>query len=243
MEENMYLCIDLKSFYASVECVDRGLDPMTTNLAVADPDRGEGTICLAISPAMKSLGIKNRCRVYESPKNVEYLKAPPRMRRYIQYSADIYGIYLKYFAKEDIHVFSIDEAFFYVNPYLSLYGLTAKELAQEIMADVLTTTGITAAAGIGTNLYLAKVALDILAKHAEDNIAFLDEGLYRKKLWRHKPLTDFFRVGTGIMKRLSHAGLITMEDVAFAEEEQLYRMFGVDAELLIDHAGAGKVSQ
>ncbi|MEY8423594.1 DNA repair protein [Lachnospiraceae bacterium 38-14] len=236
MEENMYLCIDLKSFYASVECVDRGLDPMTTNLAVADPDRGEGTICLAISPAMKSLGIKNRCRVYEIPKNVEYLKAPPRMRRYIQYSADIYGIYLKYFAKEDIHVFSIDEAFFYVNPYLSLYGLTAKELAQEIMADVLTTTGITAAAGIGTNLYLAKVALDILAKHAEDNIAFLDEGLYRKKLWRHKPLTDFFRVGTGIMKRLSHAGLITMEDVAFAEEEPLYRMFGVDAELLIDHA-------
>ena len=236
MEKSMYLCIDLKSFYASVECVDRGLDPMTTNLAVADPDRGEGTICLAISPAMKSLGIKNRCRVYEIPKNVEYLKAPPRMRRYIQCSADIYGIYLKYISKEDIHVFSIDEAFFYVSPYLSLYGLTAEELAQKIMADIKVTTGITAAAGIGTNLYLAKVALDILAKHAEDNIAFLNQELYRKKLWRHRPLTDFFRVGAGTMKRLCRVGISTMEDVAFAEEDLLYRMFGVDAELLIDHA-------
>lgn len=236
MEESMYLCIDLKSFYASVECVDRGLDPMTTNLAVADPDRGEGTICLAISPAMKSLGIKNRCRVYEIPKNVKYLKAPPRMSRYIQCSADIYGIYLKYIAKEDIHVFSIDEAFLDVSPYLSLYGLTAKELAQKIMEDIKTTTGITAAAGIGTNLYLAKVALDILAKHAEKNIAFLNESLYRKKLWRHRPLTDFFRVGAGIMKRLYSVGIMTMEDVAFAEEDLLYRMFGVDAELLIDHA-------
>lgn len=236
MKENIFFCIDLKSFYASVECVDRGLDPMTTNLAVADPDRGEGTICLAISPAMKSLGIKNRCRVYEIPKNVEYLKAPPRMRRYIQYSAEIYGIYLKYIAKEDIHVFSIDEAFLDAGPYLSLYGLTPKELAQKIMADIKTSTGITAAAGIGTNLYLAKVALDILAKHAEDNIAFLDEDLYRKKLWRHRPLTDFFRVGEGTMKRLCRVGIMTMEDVAHAREDLLYRMFGVDAELLIDHA-------
>lgn len=236
MKENIFFCIDLKSFYASVECVDRGLDPMTTNLAVADPDRGEGTICLAISPAMKSLGIKNRCRVYEIPKNVEYLKAPPRMRRYIQYSADIYGIYLKYIAKEDIHVFSIDEAFLDAGPYLSLYGLTPKELAQKIMADIKTTTGITAAAGIGTNLYLAKVALDILAKHTEDNIAFLDEDLYRKKLWRHRHLTDFFRVGEGTMKRLCRVGIMTMEDVAHAREDLLYRMFGVDAELLIDHA-------
>lgn len=236
MEKRVYLCIDLKSFYASVECVERGLDPLRTNLAVADPDRGIGTICLAISPSMKALGIKNRCRVYEIPSYIEYIKAPPRMKLYIQYSADIYAVYLKYVAKEDIHVYSIDEAFLDVTPYLSLYRLTAKELALRIMEDIKRTTGITAAAGIGTNLYLAKVALDIMAKHEKDNIAFLDEERYQKNLWNHRPLTDFWRVGEGTVKRLHRLGIFTMGDVAHADEEALYRMFGVDAELLIDHA-------
>lgn len=236
MEKRVYLCIDLKSFYASVECVERGLDPLRTHLAVADPDRGIGTICLAISPSMKALGIKNRCRVYEIPSHVEYIKAPPRMKLYIKYSADIYAVYLKYVAKEDIHVYSIDEAFLDVTPYLSLYRLTAKELAVRIMDDIKNTTGITAAAGIGTNLYLAKVALDIMAKHEKDNIAFLDEERYQKRLWDHRPLTDFWRVGTGTVKRLRRLGIFTMGDVAHADEEVLYRMFGVDAELLIDHA-------
>ena len=201
MDERMYLCIDLKSFYASVECVDRGLDPMTTNLAVADPERSEKTICLAISPSMKALGIKNRCRVFQIPKNVKYIMAPPRMKLYIDYSAEIYAVYLKYIAKEDIHVYSIDEAFLDVTHYLSLYQLTPKELAVKIMADIKKTTGITATAGIGTNLYLAKVALDITAKHVEDNIGYLDEERYQKELWNHKPLTVFWRVGAGSEKR------------------------------------------
>lgn len=232
----MYLCIDLKSFYASVECVERGLNPMTTNLVVADPERGAGTICLAISPAMKALGIKNRCRVYQIPQNVKYIMASPRMQLYIDYSADIYGVYLKYLAKEDIHVYSIDEAFLDVTDYLSLYQLTAKELAVKIMADIKETEGITATAGIGTNLYLAKVALDITAKHVKDNIGYLNEELYQKNLWSHKPLTDFWRVGAGTVKRLAGMGITTMKDIAHADVDMLYRMFGVDAELLIDHA-------
>ena len=236
MDERMYLCIDLKSFYASVECVERGLDPMTTNLAVADPERSEKTICLAISPSMKALGIKNLCRVFQIPKNVKYIMAPPRMKLYIDYSAEIYAVYLKYIAKEDIHVYSIDEAFLDVTHYLSLYQLTPKELAVKIMADIKKTTGITATAGIGTNLYLAKVALDITAKHVEDNIGYLDEERYQKELWNHKPLTDFWRVGAGTEKRLGSMGIYTMGDVAHADEDWLYRMFGVDAELLIDHA-------
>lgn len=236
MEERMYLCIDLKSFYASVECVERGLNPMTTNLAVADPERGNGTVCLAISPAMKELGIKNRCRVFQIPKNVEYIMASPRMKLYIEYSADIYAVYLKYIAKEDIHVYSIDEAFLDVTHYLSLYQLTAKELALQIMADIKTTTGITATAGIGTNLYLAKVALDITAKHVEENIGYLDEELYRQNLWNHKPITDFWRVGEGTAKRLESVGIITMADIALADKKMLYNMIGIDAELLIDHA-------
>ncbi len=234
--EEMYLCIDLKSFYASVECVERGLDPMTTNLVVADPERGEGTLCLAISPGMKALGIKNRCRVYQIPKHVEYIMASPRMRLYIDYSADIYEVYLKYLAKEDIHMYSIDEAFLDVTEYLSFYQLTAKELAVKIMADVKETVGITATAGIGTNLYLAKVALDITAKHVKDNIGYLNEEMYQKNLWRHKPLTDFWRVGAGTAKRLAGMGITTMKEIAHADEDMLYRMFGVDAELLIDHA-------
>lgn len=234
--ERVYLCIDLKSFYASVECVERGLDPMTTNLAVADPERSEKTICLAISPSMKALGIKNRCRVFQIPKNVKYIMAPPRMKLYIEYSSDIYAIYLKYIAKEDIHVYSIDEAFLDVTRYLSFYQATAKELALKIMADIKHSTGITATAGVGTNLYLAKVALDIIAKHVKDNVAYLDEKLYRERLWNHRPLTDFWRIGPGTAKRLYSMGILTMGDIACAEESMLYRMFGVDAELLIDHA-------
>lgn len=236
MENRIYLCIDLKSFYASVECVERGLDPLTTNLAVADPKRGEGTICLAISPSMKSLGIKNRCRVFQIPKDVDYIMAPPRMKLYIAYSADIYAVYLKYIAKEDIHVYSIDEAFLDVTDYLSLYQMDEKELAAEIMEDVKASTGITATAGIGTNLYLAKVALDIMAKHAEDHIGYLDEALYRKKLWNHQPLQDFWRIGSGTEKRLEGMGITTMGEIARADERLLYQRFGIDAELLIDHA-------
>ncbi len=236
MEEKIYLCIDLKSFYASVECVERGLDPLTTNLAVADPERSEKTICLAISPSMKALGIKNRCRVFEIPKDVPYLMAPPRMKLYIEYSVDIYGIYLKYISKEDIHVYSIDESFLDVTHYLSMYRMSPKELALQIMEDIKSTTGITATAGIGTNLYLAKVALDIMAKHAKDNIGYLNEELYQKTLWEHQPLTDFWRIGTGISKRLNRMGIVNMGDITRAKEDSLYRMFGVDAELLIDHA-------
>ena len=236
MEKRMYLCIDLKSFYASVECVERGLDPLTTNLAVADPERSDKTICLAISPSMKALGIKNRCRVFQIPKGVEYIMAPPRMKLYIEYSADIYAIYLKYISKEDIHVYSIDEAFLDVTRYLPLYKISGKELAIKIMKDIKDTTGITATAGVGTNLYLAKIALDIMAKHTKNNIGYLDEDIYRKILWSHKPLTDFWRIGKGTVKRLASMGITTMEEVAHADENMLYRMFGIDAELLIDHA-------
>lgn len=236
MENRIYLCVDLKSFYASVECVERGLDALTTNLVVADPERSEKTICLAISPSMKALGIKNRCRVFEIPKHVSYIMAPPRMKLYIAYSADIYGIYLKYVAKEDIHVYSIDEAFLDVTNYLSLYQMTAKELARIIMGDIFTQTKITATAGIGTNLYLAKIALDITAKHVDDHIGELDEEAYCRTLWKHKPLTDFWRVGAGTVKRLLSVGLLTMGDIAHADEDMLYRLFGIDAELLIDHA-------
>lgn len=209
-ENRIYLCIDLKSFYASVECVERGLNPLTTNLVVADPERSEKNICLAISPSMKALGIKNRCRVFEIPKSVKYIMAPPRMKRYIEYSAEIYAIYLKYIAKEDIHVYSIDEAFLDVTNYLEMYRLTAKELAMKMLKDIEQATGITATAGIGTNLYLAKVALDITAKHVPDNIGYLDEELYRKTLWNHKSLTDFWRIGAGTVRRLSSRGILTM---------------------------------
>ena len=236
MNQSMYLCIDLKSFYASVECVERGLDPMTTNLVVADPDRSKNTICLAITPAMKQLGIKNRCRVREIPENVKYITAPPRMQFYIDYAAEIYGIYLKYISKDDIHVYSIDEAFLDVTNYLPLYNLTARELGQKIMQDVLNKTGIRATCGIGTNLYLTKVALDITAKHSPDFIGYLDEELFKKQLWNHKPLTDFWRIGVGTQARLERHGIYTMKDIAYADEGMLYSIFGVDAELLIDHA-------
>ncbi len=235
-KERVYICIDLKSFFASVECVERGLDPMTTNLVVADPDRSERTICLAITPAMKKLGVKNRCRVFQIPDSVDYLMATPRMQYYIDYSARIYGVYLKYIAKEDIHVYSIDEVFMDVTNYLHLYQMTPKELAVKIMKDVYDTTGITATCGIGTNMYLAKIALDITAKHVPDNIGILDEKSYQEKLWNHRPLTDFWRVGSGIAKRLEKYGIYTMGDIAKTDEDFLYKLFGIDAELLIDHA-------
>lgn len=235
-QNRTYICIDLKSFYASVECVERKLNPMTTNLVVADPERTEKTICLAVSPAMKAKGVPGRCRVFEIPKNLEYIMAPPRMQLYIDYSAEIYAIYLKYIAKEDIHVYSIDEAFMDVTDYLSMYQMTAKELSVKMMEDVQRATGITASCGIGTNLYLAKIALDITAKHAEDHIGILDEEAYRKTLWNHRPLTDFWRIGAGNAKRLERMGIYTMGEAAQADEKALYKTFGVDAELLIDHA-------
>lgn len=236
MKEHTYLCIDLKSFYASVECVERGLDPMTTNLVVADPERTDKTICLAITPAMKALGIKNRCRVFEIPNGVNYITAPPRMQKYIDYSAQIYAIYLKYISKDDIHVYSIDEAFMDVTDYLPLYGLTAKQLGQRIMQDIYNQMGIRATCGIGTNLYLCKIALDITAKHSRDFIGELDEETFQKTLWNHRPLTDFWRIGAGTVSRLASVGIMTMRDIAQAKEDLLYHLFGIDAELLIDHA-------
>jgi DNA polymerase V len=231
-----YLCIDLKSFYASVECVERGLDPFKVNLVVADPTRGNGAITLAITPALKALGVKNRCRLFEIPKHIKYDIAMPRMRKYIDYSANIYAIYLKYVAKEDIHPYSIDEMFLDVTNYLKVRGKTAKDLAKEILNDILATTGVTATVGIGTNLYLAKIALDITAKHSKDNIGYLDEEAYKEKLWHHKPLTDFWQVGEGIAKRLAKHGIIDMYGVAHADEKLLYKEFGINAEYLIDHA-------
>ena len=201
-QDRTYICIDLKSFYASVECRERGLDPLTTNLVVADPERTEKTICLAVSPAMRARGVPGRCRVFQIPPDIDYMMAPPRMQLYIDYSADIYAIYLQYISKEDIHVYSIDEAFMDVTDYLPMYRMSAKELSMKIMEEVYAATGITAACGIGTNLYLAKIALDITAKHVEDHIGILDEESYKRTLWSHKPLTDFWRIGSGIAKRL-----------------------------------------
>lgn len=236
MENRQYLCIDLKSFYASVECVERGLDPMTTNLVVADPERSDKTICLAVSPSLKALGVKNRCRVFEIPRGIQYIMAEPRMQKYIDYAAEIYAIYLTYVSSEDIHVYSIDEAFLDVTQYLTLYQTDAKGLAKRIMEEVYSKIGVRATCGIGTNLYLAKIALDITAKHAEDFIGILDEESYRRTMWDHRPLTDFWRIGSGTARKLEERGLYTMGAVAQASEESLYRLFGVDAELLIDHA-------
>lgn len=233
---NMYLCIDLKSFYASVECVERGLDPMETNLVVADPERNRGTICLAITPAMKALGIKNRCRIFEIPSNVKYIVAPPRMKKYIDYSADIYDIYLDYVSKEDIHVYSIDEAFLDITNYLELYKSTPEGIGKRIMDDIYSETGIKSSCGVGNNLYLSKIALDITAKKSKDGIGVLDEQKYIDTLWNHRPLTDFWRIGRGTAQRLYRYGIVTMEQVAKADETLLYKVFGKDAELLIDHA-------
>ena len=213
MEDKIYLCIDLKSFFASVECAERGLDAMTTDLVVADPERSEKTICLAVSPSMKKKGVKNRCRLFQIPDHMKYITAVPRMQLYIDYSARIYEVYLKYVAKEDIYPYSIDECFMDITHYLSLYQMSPVELGRTIMEDVYRTTKIPASCGIGTNLYLTKIALDITAKHARDSIGFLNEELYRKTLWRHRPLTDFWRIGPGIAKKLEEQGILTMEDI------------------------------
>lgn len=234
--DRQYVCIDLKSFYASVECVERGLDPMTTDLVVADPERSEKTICLAVSPSLKAKGVKNRCRVFEIPKHLDYITATPRMQKYIDYAAEIYAVYLSYVAAEDIHVYSIDEAFMDVTAYLPLYQTTARELAQRMMDDITRKVGVRATCGIGSNLYLCKVALDITAKHAADFIGELNEESYCRTLWSHRPLTDFWRVGHGTARTLAQHGIFTMGDIAHAPEETLYRLFGIDAELLIDHA-------
>lgn len=258
-EENVkkrkYICIDLKSFYASVECRERGLDPLKAKLVVADESRTDKTICLAVSPALKAYGIPGRPRLYEvkqrlreifrsTGEEVDFIIAPPQMARYMKVSSDIYAIYLKYIAPEDMHVYSIDEVFIDVTDYLKLYNLTAHELAVRMIREVLRTTGITATAGIGTNLYLAKVAMDVVAKHCEADsdgvrIAELDEMSYRENMWNYTPLTDIWRIGPGTAKRLGEHGMFTMGDVArmsIINEQKLYNIFGIDAELLIDHA-------
>lgn len=240
-----YIAIDLKSFYASVECVERGLDPLKARLVVADESRTDKTICLAVSPTLKALGIPGRARLYEvKQKAKDFIIAKPRMAFYISYSTRIYNIYLRYIAEEDMHVYSIDEVFIDATPYLKNYKSTARELATKIVKEVLAETGVTATVGIGTNMYLAKVAMDIVAKHVEPDedgvrIAELNEMSYRQKLWGHRPLTDFWRVGRGYARRLESAGLFTMGDIALCsekDEDYLYKMFGVNAELLIDHA-------
>lgn len=236
MDNKIYLCIDLKSFYASVECVERGLDPFTTNLVVADPSRGSGAVCLAITPAMKELGVKNRCRIFQIPEHIEYITALPRMKLYMEYSANIYAVYLRYISSEDIHVYSIDECFFDATPYLELYGKTPKELTLMLLDAVYKETGICATAGIGTNMFLAKVALDITAKHSDDHIGYLDQQSFQEKIWHHRPITDIWNIGSGIATRLSRMGMYDLYDVAHANEKNLYREFGVNAEYLIDHS-------
>mgnify|MGYP004515837507 FL=1 len=234
--QRIYLCIDLKSFYASVECAERGLDPFKINLVVADPTRGGGAITLAATPAIKKLGVKSRGRIFEIPKNIEYIIAPPRMSLYMEYSALIYKIILKYISKEDIYVYSIDECFIDVTPYLNLYKLKVKDIAKLIINDIYKTTSITATCGIGTNMFLCKVALDICAKHKNDNIAYLDEDVFKQTLWHHQPLTDFWMVGPGTVKRLASIGVYDLYGVTQTPENILYKLFGINAKALIDHA-------
>lgn len=236
MAQKTYICIDLKTFYASVECVDRGCDPFTTNLVVADPDRSHTTICLAITPAMKRLGIHNRCRIFEIPPGVDYIMAKPRMRHYMEVSAQIYGIYLEYVSPEDIHAYSVDECFIDATPYLKLYRQTARGFAKTLMDTVRSRTGIYATAGIGPNLFLAKVALDITAKHVDDGIGELDQDEFRRTIWRHRPITDIWGIGPGIAARLAKYHVEDLMGVAALDESILYREFGVNAEYLIDHA-------
>ena len=234
--KHVYICIDLKTFYASVECADRGLDPFTTNLVVADTSRGRSTICLAISPAMKKLGIRNRCRIFEIPQGIDYIAAKPRMRHYMEVSARIYGTYLEYVSPQDVHVYSIDECFIDATPYLSLYGLSAQEFAKELRGAVLSRTGITATVGIGPNLFLAKVALDISAKHEKSGIGMLDAERFRQDIWTHRPLTDIWGIGPGIASRLEAYRVYDLMGIAALDQQILYREFGVNAEYLIDHA-------
>lgn len=234
--DRTYMVIDLKSFYASVECVVRGRDPLTTNLVVADPSRGRGTICLAVSPSMKALGVKNRCRLFEIPDHMDYIIAPPQMQLYIDYSARIYSIYLRWFSSDDIHVYSIDEVFIDATSYLHLYGMNPRTLGHAVMNDILRDTGITATCGIGTNLYLAKVALDIESKHVPDHMGVLDITSYRRKMWGHRPLTDFWMVGSRTALRLGHIGIYTMRQIAEAGSDRMQREFGINGRYLYDHA-------
>lgn len=234
--QRTYVCIDLKSFYASVECAARGLDPMTTRLVVADPERTVTTICLAVSPAMKAAGVRNRCRVFEIPPEIDYIMARPRMRAYMAASAEIYGIYLRYVSPEDIHPYSIDECFIDATAYLSLYDVTARQFAEMLRDAVRAQTNIPATAGIGPNLFLAKVALDISAKHAPDGIGELDDESFRASIWRHRPITDIWNVGPGIARRLAKYHVFDLKGVTELDPDVLYDEFGVNAEYLIDHA-------
>ena len=232
----VYMCLDLKSFYASVECADLGVDPFTTPLVVADASRGLGAITLAISPALKQLGVKNRCRLFEIPSTIEYMAVKPRMRRYMEVSASIYGILLDYVAPEDIHVYSIDEYFIDVTPYSRLYKKTWRELALLFKQKVLEQTHIHATVGLGSNLFLAKVALDVLAKHAPQGIGILNEKLFEEKIWHHQPITDIWQIGRGIASRLHKYGVVDLHGITTVPEERWYKEFGINAELLIDHA-------
>lgn len=231
-----YVVIDLKSFYASCECAQRGLHPLKTNLVVADPERGKGTLCLAVSPSLKAQGVKNRCRVYEIPKHIPYLMAPPRMQLYINYAAEIYDIYLDYLSKDDIFVYSIDEAFLDITSYIPLYGKSPKELAQFLLHQIWNRLYLPATCSIGTNLYLAKIALDIVAKHSPDYIGELSELTFKETLWHHRPLTDFWRIGKGTERRLHSLGIYDMAGVASSSYDKLKKVFGVDAAILYDHA-------
>lgn len=235
-KQRIYYVIDMKSFFASVECAERGLDAMTTKLVVADKERSQTSICLAVSPALKALGVKNRCRLYEIPKNLDYIIAKPRMKKYIDYATKIYEVYLKYISPDDIHVYSIDECFIDATDYIKLYKTTAKDFVLKLISEINNTVHIPASAGIGTNLYLAKIALDITAKHAKDRIGFLDEQKFKKELWHHKPLSDFWQISDGISSRLQKYGISDMEGIAKCDEELLYKEFGVVAEFLIDHS-------
>ncbi|QDZ42474.1 DNA repair protein [Corynebacterium sp. sy039] len=234
--QKTYFCIDLKSFYASVECVDRGLDPLRTNLVVADPERTDHSVCLAITPPMKTIGIKNRCRLRDIPSHVRYTVALPRMRRYMEVSTHIYSLYLRYFSPEDIYLYSIDECFIDATSYLKLYKTQEIDLAQKILKEVLEQTGISATIGIGTNLFLAKVALDITAKHSPDGVGILDENIFRHTYWFHTPITDFWQIGLGIARRLARLGIYNLGGIVAASPQKLYKEFGQNAEYLIDHA-------
>lgn len=231
-----YFCIDMKSFYASVECAERGLNPFETNLVVADVTRGKNALCLAVSPRMKAQGVPGRCRLSEIPGNIRYEAVPPRMQLYIDYAADIYGIYLDYFDPRDIHVYSIDESFIDATAYLSAYDTGPRELASTLINEIASHLHIPSTAGIGTNLYLAKIALDITAKKSKEHMGYLDEKLYCETLWDHRPITDFWQIASGTAQRLYKYGISTMRDIAHADTELLYKVFGKDAELLIDHA-------
>lgn len=236
MTQHVYFVIDMKSFYASVECVERGLDPLTTNLVVADSSRTEKTICLAVSPSLKKLGVKNRCRLFEVPKEIDFLVACPRMKKYIDYAGKIYSIYLDYLSKDDIHVYSIDECFLDVTSYLKLNKMRAKPFARLLLNRIKNELGLPATCGIGSNMYLAKIALDISAKHAPDGIDWLDEAKFVRTLSHHRPITDFWRISYGTARRLAKYDVYDMAGIRELDSEILYKEFGIDAELMIDHA-------